>query len=90
MPEGAIYAFDQSIDTKKPYFKTPIKGLYLASASTFPGSGIEARVISGMTCANDICNWEVKRWTSSLFLKSSDLTGRITAGVVHAKALGEY
>ncbi len=28
MSEGAIYAFDQSIGTKKPYFKTPaIKGL---------------------------------------------------------------
>lgn len=60
MPEGAIYAFDQSIDTKRPYFKTPIKGLYLASASTFPGGGIEAVMISGIICANDICNWEVK------------------------------
>ncbi len=60
MPEGALYAFDQSIGVKRPYFKTPIKGLYLASASTFPGGGIEAVVISGMICANDICNWEVK------------------------------
>jgi len=57
MPEGAIYAFDQSINTKRPYFKTPIKGLYLASASTFPGGGIEAVVISGILCANDICGW---------------------------------
>jgi len=57
MPEGAIYAFDQSINTKRPYFKTPIKGLYLASASTFPGGGIEAVVISGVICANDICGW---------------------------------
>ncbi len=57
MPEGAIYAFDQSIDTKRPYFKTPIKGLYLASASTFPGGGIEAVVISGIICANDIHGW---------------------------------
>ncbi|MDI6886791.1 MAG: all-trans-retinol 13,14-reductase, partial [archaeon] len=60
MPEGALYSFDQSIGTKRPYFKTPIKGLYLASASTFPGGGIEAVVISGMICANDICNWEVR------------------------------
>jgi len=58
MPEGAIYAFDQSIDTKRPYFKTPIKGLYLASASTFPGGGIEAVVISGIICANDIHGWK--------------------------------
>ena len=55
----AIYAFDQSIGVKRPYFKTPIKGLYLASASTFPGGGIEAVVISGIICAHDICNWKV-------------------------------
>ena len=61
MPEGAIYAFNQSINIKRPYFKTPIKGLYLASASTFPGGGIEAVVISGIICANDICNWEVEQ-----------------------------
>lgn len=60
MPEGAIYAFDQSIETRRPCFKTPIKGLYLASASTFPGGGIEAVVISGVICANDICNWKIK------------------------------
>lgn len=60
MPEGALYSFDQSIGVKRPYFKTPIKGLYLASASTFPGGGIEAVVISGIICANEICNWEVK------------------------------
>lgn len=60
MPEGALYSFDQSMGTKRPYFKTPIRGLYLAGASTFPGGGIEAVVISGMICANDICNWEVK------------------------------
>ena len=56
-PEGAIYAFDQSIRTKRPYFKTPIKGLYLVGASTFPGGGIEAVIISGIICANDICKW---------------------------------
>ncbi|NAZ24315.1 MAG: FAD-dependent oxidoreductase [Thermofilum sp.] len=58
MPEGAIYAFDQSIGVKRPYFKTPVEGLYLASASTFPGVGIEAVVISGIICANDICGWK--------------------------------
>ncbi len=60
MPEGAIYGFDQSVETKRPYFKTPIKGLYLASSSTFPGGGIEAVVISGIICYNDILNWKVK------------------------------
>jgi len=58
-PEGAIYSFDQSIRTKRPFFKTPIKGLYLVGASTFPGGGIEAVVISGIICANDICNWKI-------------------------------
>ena len=57
MPEGALYSFDQSIKTKRPYFKTPIKGLYLASASTFPGGGVEAVVISGRVCASDITGW---------------------------------
>lgn len=66
MPEGAIYSFDQSVEVKRPCFKTPIKGLYLAGASTFPGGGIEAVVISGMICANDICNWQIKApWTNS-------------------------
>jgi len=37
----------------RPYFKTPVKGLYLAGASTFPGGGIEATVISGIITAND-------------------------------------
>ncbi|MCX8095386.1 MAG: NAD(P)/FAD-dependent oxidoreductase [Caldisericia bacterium] len=58
MPEGALYSFDQSIDTKRPFFKTPIKGLYLASASTFPGGGIEGVVISGIIAANDILGWK--------------------------------
>ena len=61
MPEGAIYAFDQSIETRRPYFKTPIRGLYLVGASTFPGGGIEAVIISGIICANDICNWKRER-----------------------------
>jgi len=60
MPEGALYSFDQSIETKRPYFKTPIKGLYLAGASTFPGGGIDGSTIPGIICANDICKWEVR------------------------------
>jgi len=58
MPDGAIYSFDQSIGVKRPYFKTPIKGLYLAGASTFPGGGIEGVVISGVICASDIMDWK--------------------------------
>ena len=59
IPEGAIYSFDQSIGNKRPFFKTPIKGLYLVGASTFPGGGIEAVIISGIICANDICGWKI-------------------------------
>jgi len=55
---GAIYGFDQSIDAPpRPYFKTPIKGLYLVGASTFPGGGIEAVTISGIIAARDIIGW---------------------------------
>lgn len=57
-PEGAIYVFDQSIETRRPYFKTPIEGLYLVGASTFPGGGVEAAVISGAICAYDIKGWK--------------------------------
>jgi len=60
MPKGALYSFDQSIGIKRPYFKTPIKGLYLVGASTFPGGGIEAVVISGIICANDILHWKIE------------------------------
>ncbi len=59
IPEGALYSFDQSIEIKRPYFKTPIRGLYLVGASTFPGGGIEGSTISGIICANDIYNWKV-------------------------------
>jgi len=56
--EGAIYGVDQSPDQMgdyRPYFKTPIEGLYLVGASTFPGAGVEAVVISGVIAADDIC-----------------------------------
>jgi all-trans-retinol 13,14-reductase len=53
MPEGAIYAFDQSIGKNRPYFKTPLKGLYLASASSH-GGGIESVIWAGIDCADDI------------------------------------
>ena len=57
-PCGAIYGLDQSAGApERPYFKTPIKGLYLVGASIFPGGGIEAVVISGIIAANDISGW---------------------------------
>jgi len=57
-PRGAIYGLDQSAGApERPYFKTPIKGLYLVGASTFPGGGVEAVVISGIIAANDVSGW---------------------------------
>ena len=58
MPNGALYCFDHSTDTKRPKFKTPIKGLYLASASSGYGGGIESVVITGILCSHDINNWK--------------------------------
>ena len=54
MPKGAWYSFSQAKGTRRPYFKTPIIGLYLASSSTYPGGGVEAVVASGLICASDI------------------------------------
>jgi len=61
-PKGCIYGFEQFRHAPpRPYFKTPVKGLYLAGASTFPGAGIEAVVISGIIAANDITGWEANK-----------------------------
>jgi all-trans-retinol 13,14-reductase len=57
MPEGALYGFDQSVGSRRPHFRAPIKGLYFAGASTFPGAGVESAMQSGMICANDISGW---------------------------------
>lgn len=45
------------MDSLRLFFKTPVKGFYLASSSTFPVGGIEAVVISGIIEANDILGW---------------------------------
>jgi len=57
MPEGSMEGIEVTAGVERPCFKTPIKGLYLAGSSTYPGSGIELVVMSGVICANDICNW---------------------------------
>lgn len=57
IPEGALYGFEQSAHTRRPHFRAPIKGLYFAGASTFPGAGVESVVMSGTICANDITGW---------------------------------
>jgi all-trans-retinol 13,14-reductase len=57
MPDGALYGFDQSEGSRRPHFRSPIKGLYFAGASTFPGAGVESAVMSASICANDIGGW---------------------------------
>lgn len=56
-PAGACYGFDLSHGGKLPSFKTPIRGLYLASASALFGGGVEAVVMTGLTVAHDIMGW---------------------------------
>ncbi len=61
-PKGIIYGLDQSANSpERPYFKTPVRGLYLVGASTFPGGGIEAVAISGIISANDISGWPLRK-----------------------------
>lgn len=57
---GSHYTFDQSTETRRLYFKTPIKGLYLVGASIFPRGGVEATVISWIIYANNIDNWRTR------------------------------
>jgi len=59
MPEGSLEGLEETIENRKPCFKTPVKGLYLAGSSTYPGGGIELVIMSGLICANDICKWQV-------------------------------
>jgi all-trans-retinol 13,14-reductase len=54
MPEGAVYGFDQSLRSRFPHYKTPILGLYLASASAPSGAGICAVAKAGIICAEDL------------------------------------
>ena len=48
--EGAIYGFEQSVENayvKRIDNRTPIKGLYLASAWCNPGGGFSGVLLSG-------------------------------------------
>jgi len=44
---------------KETLLQNTVKGLYLVGASTFPG--VEAVVISGIICANDINKWKMRK-----------------------------
>lgn len=60
IPQGAIYCFDESSVQSRPYFKSPIRGLYLANASS-AGGGVEAVIIGGITCKHDITGWKKQK-----------------------------
>ena len=76
MPEGANYGFD--LRTPKPLLqKSPIKGLYLASASTRMG-GVEAVIRAGIWARNDIIGWQelaknfISEWYKEVTQKTAD------------------
>ena len=60
-PEGAIYGFAQDINQlgpKRPSYRSPVKGLYIASAWTSPGGGMMPTVKSGYLAAQEILKRE--------------------------------
>ena len=62
-PDGAIYG--STVHNTRLHRQTPIPNLYLTGAGTWPGSGIEAVVISGVVTADTICPEDKKRTSSS-------------------------
>lgn len=56
IPQGSIYGFANPNQYTRPFFKSPIKGLYLSSA-TCEGPGIESVVRNGILCSHDIMGW---------------------------------
>jgi all-trans-retinol 13,14-reductase len=56
LPQGAL-SWGEASKAKKPYFKSPIVGLYLSSASV-EGSGVEFVIRNGILCAQDIMGWK--------------------------------
>lgn len=52
-PDGAIYG--AVLGNERLPQQAPIRNLYLVGASAWPGNGVEAVVISGISAANMIC-----------------------------------
>lgn len=56
-PQGAVYGFAQEPEQAgrlRPHGKTPIKGLWLASAFTFPGGGFSGAMLAGESAVRDL------------------------------------
>jgi all-trans-retinol 13,14-reductase len=56
VPYGAIFGFDTSRSSLRPYFRSPIRGLYMANASS-SGPGVPTVISEGILCAHDIMGW---------------------------------
>ena len=56
IPYGAVYGFDTLRNVARPYFRAPVKGLYLANASS-SGPGVSTVIAEGILCAHDIMGW---------------------------------
>ncbi|RKZ43630.1 MAG: NAD(P)/FAD-dependent oxidoreductase [Gammaproteobacteria bacterium] len=55
-PHGTVYGYAQIPKQAGPFrtrIKSPVKGLYFASAWTNPGGGFTAAIMSGWFCANE-------------------------------------
>jgi all-trans-retinol 13,14-reductase len=58
VPKGAMDSQENSLDSIRPNFKTPVRGLYLAGSSTYPGPGVELSLMWATYCAHDINGWK--------------------------------
>lgn len=56
VPYGAIFGFDTIKSEIKPYFRAPVRGLYMSNASS-GGPGVDTVVKTGLTCGHDIMGW---------------------------------
>lgn len=75
-PGGAVYGFAQSTTQAgylRPYVKTPIPHLYLASSWANPGGGYEGAIMSGATCAKQLLLDEQKTAPATTELMPIDL-----------------
>ncbi len=57
IPYGAVYGFDTTRSSSRPYFRAPVPGLYMANAS-LGSPGVEGVVSAGILCAHDIDGWQ--------------------------------
>jgi all-trans-retinol 13,14-reductase len=57
IPYGSVYGFDVSTPVQRPYFRSPIPGLYLSSSSV-GRAGVDSVIFTGILCTHDIMGWQ--------------------------------